>query len=76
MSQSYDFIVLYRSGFGCYSAMYNLTHRGRVMHLYASIKYAIIGSVNGLVPFQHRVIFWTNVDLLLLGPLRTYSSKM
>ena len=31
----------------------------------------IIGSDNGLLPGQHQAIIWTNVGILLIGPLGT-----
>ena len=46
----------------------NLTHWGWVMHIYVS-KLIIIGLDNGLLPGQSQAIIWTNVGLLLIGPL-------
>ena len=34
------------------------------------------GSGNGTSTIQHQAIVWTNVDLLLNGPLGTYSSEI
>ena len=44
------------------------THRGRVTHICVS-KIIIIGLDNGLSPGQRQAIIWTNVGLLLIGPL-------
>ena len=45
-----------------------LTHWGRVTHIY---KLTIIGSDNGLSPGRRQAITWTNVGILLIGPLGT-----
>ena len=47
-----------------------LTHWGQVMHICVN-KLTIIGSDNGLSPGQYQAIIWTNVGLLLIGPLET-----
>ena len=52
-----------------------LTHWGRVMHICIS-KLTIIGSDNGLSPGQRQAIIWTNVGILLTGPLETNFSEI
>ena len=52
-----------------------LTHWGRVTHICVS-KLTIIGSDNGLSPGRRQAITWTNVGILLIGPLGTNFSKM
>ena len=52
-----------------------LTHWGRVTHIYVS-KQTIIGSDNGLSPGQRQAIIWTNVGILLIGPLGTNFSDI
>ena len=52
-----------------------LTHRGRVTHMWVG-KLTIIGSDNGLSPRRHQAIIWTNVGILLIGPLRTNFSEI
>ena len=47
-----------------------LTHWGRVTHLYVS-KLTIIGSDNGLSPGRRQATIWTNGGILLIGPLGT-----
>ena len=47
-----------------------LTHWGRVTHICVS-KLTIIGSDNGLSPGRRQAIIWTNVVILLIGPLGT-----
>ena len=49
----------------------NLTHFGWVQHtlIYASVKYATIGSDNGWSPIRQQVIIWTKTGLLLIGSL-------
>ena len=53
----------------------NLTHWGRVTHIYVS-KPTIIGSDNGLSPDQRQAIIWTNAGLLLIGHLGTNFSEI
>ena len=48
----------------------SLTHWGRVTHICVS-QLAIIGLDNGLLPDWCQAIIWTNVGLLLIGPLGT-----
>ena len=52
-----------------------LTHWGRVTHIYVSIL-TIIGSDNGLSPGWRQAIIWTNVGILLIGPLGTNFSEI
>ena len=52
-----------------------LTHWCRVTHICVS-KLTIICSDNGLSPGQHQAITWTNVGILLIGPLGTNFSEM
>ena len=44
------------------------THWGRATHICVS-EIIIIGSDNGLSPGRRQAIFWTNVGILLIGPL-------
>ena len=52
-----------------------LTHWGRVTHICVG-KLTIIGSDNGLSPGRRQAIIWTNVGILLIGPLGTNFSEM
>ena len=52
-----------------------LTHWGRVTHIYVG-NLAIIVSDNGLSPGRCQAIIWTNVGILLIGPLGTNFSEM
>ena len=52
-----------------------VTHWGRVTHICVS-NITIIGSDNGLSPGQCQAITWTNVGILLIGPLETNFSEM
>ena len=52
-----------------------LTHWGQVTHICIS-KLIIIGSDNGLLPGRCHAIIWTNVGVLLIGPLGTNFSEM
>ena len=47
-----------------------LTHWGRVTHLCVG-NLTTIGSDNGLSPGRRQAITWTNVGILLIGPLGT-----
>ena len=47
-----------------------LTHWGQVTHICFS-KLTIIGSDSGLSLGRHQAIIWTNVWILLVGPLET-----
>ena len=52
-----------------------LTHWGRVTHICVG-NLTIIGSDNGLSPGRRQAITWTNVGILLIGPLGTNFSGM
>ena len=52
-----------------------LTHWGRVTHICVG-NLTIIGSDNGLSPGRRQAITWTNVGVLLIGPLGTNFSEM
>ena len=52
-----------------------LTHWGRVTHI-CVFNLTIIGSDNGLSPGRRQAITWTNVGILLIGPLATNFSEM
>ena len=52
-----------------------LTHWGRVTHICVR-NLTIIGSDNGLSPGRRQAITWTNVGILLMGPLGTNFSEM
>ena len=52
-----------------------LTNWGRSMHV-CIIKQAIIGLDNGLSPGRLQAIIWTNVGILLIGPLGTNISEI
>ena len=47
-----------------------LSHWGRVTHICVT-KQTTIGSDNGLSPGRRQAIIWTNVGILLIGPLGT-----
>ena len=53
----------------------NLTHWGRVTHICVG-NLTIICSDNGLSPDRRQAITWTNVGILLIGPLGTNFSEM
>ena len=52
-----------------------LTHWGRVTHICVA-NLTIIGSDNGLSPGWRQAITWTNVGILLIGPLGTNFSEI
>ena len=52
-----------------------LTHWGRVTHICVG-NLTIIGSDNGLSPGRRQAIIWTNVGILLIGPLGSNFSEM
>ena len=52
-----------------------LNHWGRVTHICIG-NLTIIGSGNGLSPGRCQAITWTNVGILLIGPLGTNFSEM
>ena len=56
-------------------SLVKLTHWGRVTHICVS-KLAIIGPDNGLSPHRRQAIIWTNVAILLIGPLGTNFSEI
>ena len=58
-----------------FPAVDELTHWGRVMHIYVS-KLTIIGSDNGLSPGRRQAIIWTNDGILLIGPFGTNFSEI
>ena len=58
-----------------WAALWVLTHWGRVTHISDS-KLTIIGSDNGLSPGRRQAIIWTNIEIILTGPLGTNFSKL
>ena len=52
-----------------------LTHWGRVTHICVGNP-TIIGSDNGLSPGRRQAITWTDVGILLIGPIGTNFSEM
>ena len=56
-------------------ALLNLTHWGRVTHIWVS-KLTIIVSDNGLAPSRRQAIIWTNAGILSIGPLGTNVSEI
>ena len=50
------------------------THWGRVMHICVGVL-TDIDSDNGLLPERRQAIIWTNVGILLIGPLGTNFSE-
>ena len=54
---------------------HTLTHWGRVTQIYVG-NITIIASDNGLSPGRRQAIIWTNVGILLNGPLGTNFSEM
>ena len=68
----------HRNMFSCiyyYDFSRPLTHWGRVTHICVS-KQTSIGSDNGLSPDRRQAIIWTNVGILLIGPLGTNFSEI
>ena len=59
----------------CGHSSNRLTHWGRVTHICVG-NLAIIGSDNGLSPGRRQAITYTNVGILLIGPLPTNFSEM
>ena len=55
--------------------MSSLTHWGRVKYICVG-NLTIIASDNGLSPGRRQAITWTNVGILLIGPLGTNFSEM
>ena len=58
----------------CANSLLVLTHCGRVTNI-CLLELTIIGSDNGLSPHRRQAIIWTNVGILLIGPLRTNFSE-
>ena len=58
-----------------YKKIVGLTHWGRVTHICIG-NLTIIGSDNGLSSGWGQAITWTNVGILLIGPLGTNFSEM
>ena len=52
-----------------------LINWGWVMHICVNIL-NIIGSDNDLLPGQGKAIIWTNIGILLIGPLGTNFSEI
>ena len=52
-----------------------ITHWGRETHI-CDGNLTIIGSDNGLSPGRRQAITWTNVEILLIGPLGSNISEM
>ena len=52
-----------------------LTHWGRLTHICVN-KLTSIGWDNGLSPGRRQAIIWTNVGILLIGPLGTNFSEI
>ena len=52
-----------------------LTHWGRVTHICVG-NLTITGSDNGLSPGRRQAIIWTNVGIVLIGPLGTQFSEI
>ena len=59
----------------CGETSFSITHWDRVTHIYVG-KLIIIGSDNGLSPGRCQAIIWTNVGILLNGPLGTHFSEI
>ena len=57
------------------SCVLKLTHWGRVTHICVG-KLTIIGSDNDLSPERRQAIIWTNVGILIIGPLGTNFSEI
>ena len=57
----------------CYLSI--LTHCGRVTHISVD-NLTINGSDNGLSPGRRQAITWTNIGILLIGPLGTNFSEI
>ena len=48
----------------------------RVMHIYTSVNYTVIGSDNGLSAGRRQAIIWNNAGILLIGSLGTDFSRV
>ena len=68
--QSYQIITFFTEW-----CCFGLTHWGLVTHICIG-NLTIIGSDNGLSPGRRQAIIWTNVGILLIGPLGTNFSEM
>ena len=73
----YDYTLSQESycAHGTYIILQPLNHLGRVTHVCVS-KITIIGSDNGFSPGRRQAIIWTNVGILLIGPLGTNFSEI
>ena len=69
------YTISYQSRRNCFLIYSSLTHWGRVTHICVD-NLSIIGSDNGLSPGRRQAITWTNVGILLIGPLRTNFTEM
>ena len=67
-------VIMLRVIMGC-CMLETLTHWGRATHICVG-NLTIIGSDNGLSPGRRQAITWTNVGILLLGPLGTNFSEI
>ena len=47
-----------------------------LVHIYASLNKAIVGSDNGLAPVRCQAIIWTNAGILLIRPQRIIFSEI
>ena len=52
-----------------------LTHWGRVMHIYVG-KLTVIGSNNVLSPSRYQAFFWTNAEIFLIWTLGANFSEI
>ena len=68
--QSYQIITFFTEW-----CCFGLTRWGRVTHICVG-NLTTIGSDNGLAPGRRKAITWTNVGILLIGPLGTNFSVM
>ena len=59
---------------GIHIDWFPLTYWGQVTHICVG-NLTIIGSDNGLSPYQCHAIVWTNAGILLIGPLGTNFSE-
>ena len=68
-------VRLYHRNYWWTTIAKGVTHWGRVTHI-CVVNLTIIGSDNGLSPGRRQAITWTNVGILLIGPLWTHFSEM
>ena len=66
---------LFRAVYTIACCVWQLTHWGRATHICIG-NLTIIGSDNGLSPGRRQAITWTNVGILLIGPLGINFSEM